>query len=77
MNVDKMLKKLPFTFDWVNYKGEDVVAQINIEASIKAKKPMFDISYCMTKALNQVIMFTAQYDKNKFKPSSLGNLTWK
>ncbi len=76
MDIDKMLFKLPFILDWVNFKGENVVAQINIEASIKAKKPMFDISYCMTKALNQVINYTVQYDKNKFKPSHLGSYKW-
>jgi hypothetical protein len=76
MDIDKMIENLPFILDWVQFKGEDVVAQINVEASLKAKKPMFDISYCMTKALNQVIDYTVQYDKNKFKPSKLGNAKW-
>lgn len=72
----KMLIRLPFACDWVEYKGETVVAQVNFEATKKAKKPMVDISYCMTEALNQNIMFTCQYDKNKFKPSRLGDATW-
>ena len=74
--ITKMLLKLPFSIDWVQYKGDDVVAQLNYEATAKAKKPMVDISYCMTRAINQNIMFTCQYDKNKFKPSKLGTSKW-
>lgn len=70
--VFKMSEKLPFVIDWCEYKGETVVAQINYERSLKANRPMMDISYCMTKALNYVIMYTRQWDKNKFKPSKLG-----
>ena len=71
--VVKMMLRLPFACDWVEYKGETVVAQINYDATKKAGKPMLDISYCMTRALNQNIMFTCQFDKKKFKPSRLGN----
>jgi hypothetical protein len=74
--IIKMFLHLPFAIDWVNFKGEDVVAQINWESTKKAHKPMLDISYCMTKALNQYILFTTQWDKNKFKPSRLGNSKW-
>ena len=73
---DKMIERLPFVFDWVKYKGEDVVAQINIEATKKARKPMLDISYCMTKAFNQVIIKTVQFDKSKFEKSSLSDAVW-
>lgn len=74
--VNKMFDRLPFNLDWVEYKGKTYVAQINYEASKKANKPMLDMSYCMTKALNQNIIFTCQYDKSKFKPSSLGTSKW-
>ncbi len=74
--ISDMLMRLPFSFDWIEYKGEDVVGQINYEATVKAKKPMIDISYCMTQALNQNILYTVQYDKSKFKPSRLG-IEWK
>lgn len=74
--VNRMFMRLPFAIDWVFFKGEDVVAQINYEASKKAGKPMLDISYCMTRAINQNIMFITQWDKNKFKPSRLGNSIW-
>ncbi len=61
-----MLERLPITLDWVKYKGESCVAQINWEVTKKAGRPMMDLSYCMTKALNQVILKTVQWDKNKF-----------
>lgn len=67
MNLEKSIEKLPFIFDWVFYKEEKVVAKLNFEASEKAKKPMFDICYCMTKAMNDIVMKTVQFDKNKFK----------
>lgn len=72
----EMLMRLPVCFDWVNYKGKNVAMQWNLEATIKAKKPMVDISYCMTQALNQIIDETVQWDKSKFKPSHLGNTRW-
>ena len=71
-NTEKMLMRLPIVFDWVSFKDEVVFAQINYEATQKAGKPMMDISYCATRALNQNIMFTTQWDKNKFKPCHLG-----
>lgn len=74
--TDRMLMRLPVCMDWVNYKGEDVVIQWNFEATEKAKKPMVDVSYCMTKALNQVILKTVQWDKKHFKPSRLGSTQW-
>lgn len=74
--TDKMLMRLPVCMDWVKYKGEDVVIQWNFEATEKSKKPMVDVSYCMTKAINQVILKTVQWDKSKFEPSHLGNSKW-
>jgi len=61
---------------YLNPYGVDCVAQFNWEASRKANKPMMDISYCMTKALNQVILETVQFDKGKFKSSHLGDGNW-
>jgi hypothetical protein len=70
--VNKMLLRLPIVFDWVEFKGKTVFMGVNYDASRKAKKPMVDIFYCATRALNDVILFTTQWDKNKFKPSHLG-----
>lgn len=69
--INRMVDKLPLVFDWVEFKGETVFAGFNYEASVKAGKPMFDIFYCATRALNDMVLFTTQFDKNKFKPSTL------
>jgi hypothetical protein len=69
--IKRMTEKLPIIFDWVEFKGETMFAGFNYEASEKAGKPMFDMFYCATRALNHCVLFTTQYDKNKFKPSKL------
>lgn len=72
-SIVRMTKKLPLVFDWVEFKGETVFAGFNYDASIRARKPMMDIFYCATRALNHVVLFTTQWDKNKFKSSLLGH----
>lgn len=67
----RLLDKLPICMDWVKFKGEDVVAIWNFEATGKAGRPMVDIAYCMTKALNGVFFKTVRWDK-RFSPSKLG-----
>jgi len=74
--VSEMLMRLPISMDWCEFKGETVVAQINFEETKRVGRPMMDISYCMTRAINQNIMYTTQWDKNKFKPSHLSK-EWK
>gem|GEM_PF-3122701 len=72
--IAKLFKNVPFSFDWVEYKGQAFFAGLNIERSIESKKPMIDLFYCATKALNDIVLKTVQYDKNKFKyPSSKFN----
>lgn len=65
-NTSQMLLRLPFSMDWVKYKGEDYFASINFQATEKAGKPMIDLSYCATKSMNNIVLKTVQYDKNKF-----------
>ena len=69
-SLDKLISKLPIVYDWVNYKGEDVVASINIERTLKAKKAMMNISYCMTKAFNNIHLKTVMFNKKHFKTIS-------
>jgi hypothetical protein len=69
-----MMDRLPSycITEWCKYKGITYVAQFNLEASMKAGKPMLDLSYCMTQALNQNILLTVQYDKSKFAEAPPG-----
>lgn len=69
--AERSLLRLPIALDWCLFKDEIVVAHINWEATKKAGRPMVDLSYCMTKALNNVVLKTVQWDKNKFKPCNL------
>jgi hypothetical protein len=70
-NIPKFIIDCPVVFDWVNYKGEDVFGVLNYERSVKAKRPMIDICYCATKAMDNNVMETVQYNKKHFKPSKL------
>lgn len=67
--IDKMFEKLPVyvVADWCIYKGKTYFSMINVERSIEAKKPMVDLSYCATRAMNNIVIKTVQYDKKKFK----------
>lgn len=75
-STSKMLFRLPFAVDWIEYKGEVFFGMVNYEATQKAKKPMIDLCYCATQGLCGIVLKTVQYDKSKFKPSKLGD-TWK
>lgn len=66
---EKMAMKLPVVFDWVMYDGQQVFAGFNYEATKKAGRPMMDIHYCATKALNGIVERTVQYDKKRFSPA--------
>lgn len=63
----KWFEKIGCTFDWAQYKNENVFIDANLAATHRAKKPMFNICYCATEAMNGTILYVAQYDKNKFK----------
>lgn len=76
MTIEEKLLRLPIVFDWVEYKGKTVFMGVNFEATEKAGKPMVDIFYCATQALNHNVLFTTQWDKNKFKPSELAVSKW-
>lgn len=62
--------KLPW-MQWANYKGDDCVACVNYEKSISCGRPIIDISYCMTKAMNNNVMFSVNFDPEHFTKSKL------
>jgi hypothetical protein len=73
--IPLFIRNCPVFFDWVNYKGEDVFAVLNYERSVKAGRPMIDISYCATRAMNNCVLKTVQYTEKYFKPSRLAITT--
>lgn len=66
-NVWAMISRLPFDHDWAEYNGKTYFVSSNVDASLKAKKPMMDLHYCATEALNNRVLKTVQFDKNKFR----------
>jgi hypothetical protein len=74
--TEQKLLKLPIAFDWVEYNGETLFAGANYKETERVGRPMIDIYYCATEAMNNNVMKTVQWDKKKFKPSSLST-TWK
>lgn len=73
--VYKMTQRSGVSDGWILYKGTHVFAQINYERSKKANRPMYDISYCATKALNGIVLFCCQYNKKHFKKATPCPLT--
>ncbi len=68
-DVEAALLKLPlFCFNWCEYKGKTYHAMINWEATVKAKRPMLDLSACLT--YNKPLI-TVAYHKKKIKDSPL------
>jgi hypothetical protein len=75
--IPKWLERFPFVNDWVQYKGETFYGMVNLERSEKANRPIIDLCYCATSGLiNNRVLKTVQFDKNKFKPSHLSD-QWK
>ena len=60
--LDHCLSVAP-VLEWVKFKGEDCVACLNFEASVRSKMPMVDVFYCMTTALNGCVLNTVRFDK--------------
>lgn len=70
-NVPDYILNCPVVCQWVEFKDQTYFAIINVERSIKARRPMIDLSYCATKAFNDVVIMTVQYNEKHFKPSKL------
>lgn len=64
-NLPKYLTIVPFVQEWIEYKGEVYFASLNIEQSVKSKRLMYDLHYCITKMLNNVVIKTVAYHKDK------------
>ena len=63
----KWLDACPFVSGWCRYNGRIYYADLNHELSAAAEKPIFDLAYCATKALNGIYLFSREWDKNKFR----------
>lgn len=69
IDIPKSIKDVPFTFDWVEYKGEVFFAIINVQKSEACHRPIIDLCYCATKGLiNNIVERTVNYKPEHFKP---------
>jgi len=65
--VPNWLKDCPLVYDWCNYNGKIYFASLNYEESEIANKPIFDLAYCATKAMNGIYIMRRQWNPKKFK----------
>lgn len=62
--MPKWLKDDVVVWDWCFYKGEKVFGCLNWGESEKRQKPIIDICYCATKALNGIVLKQRVWNKN-------------
>jgi hypothetical protein len=67
--VPVWLQKVPFTAEWVTYKGGVVYfAMLNFEKSMKAHRPIVDLCHCATAGLiNGRVLKTVNYKEENFE----------
>ena len=56
----------PLVFGWCRYNGRVYFADLNFDESEKAQKPIFDLAYCATKAMNGIYLMRREWDIKKF-----------
>lgn len=67
MELPEWLKEDVEVFGWVKYNGEVCFASLNWEESERRQKPVIDIAYCATKALNGIFLKQRVWSK-RFQP---------
>ena len=64
--LPEWLDGCPLVSGWCRYNGRIFFADLNYEESEKAQKPIFDLAYCATKALNGIYLLRREWDSKKF-----------
>ena len=75
IELPSWLNGCPMMDGWCRYNGQIYFAMLNYDESEKEQMPVFDLSYCATKALNGIVLFTRKWDKKKFCRWK-GHSTW-
>lgn len=61
-------------FDWVTYKRKVYCADLDWESSKSAKKPIFNLAYCITKAMNEIWLKKGiVYENKNIKLTKMAN----
>ncbi len=66
----------PFVFDWVEYKGDTMFAEVDYIKSEKCNRPIINLFYCATRALNNMVIKSVNYNPDHFKKSRLSGESW-
>ena len=53
---DNFIHQCPLVEGWCKYSNEIYYASLNYDESIKKQKPVFDLAYCATKAMNGIFL---------------------
>lgn len=57
--------------DWVYYKGELKFVMVNVQKSETCNRPIIDICYCATRALNNIVEKSVNYVPDNFRPKEV------
>lgn len=60
------LEDCPLVYDWCKYDGVVYFADLNYEESEKANKPIFDLAFCATRAMNHIFLKRVEWDSERF-----------
>ena len=66
MEIPVWMIDCPLCFDWCRYNGRIYFASLNYDESEKIGKPIFDLAYCATRAMNGIFLLQREWDKKKF-----------
>lgn len=71
--IDPMFQDLPYWLfmNWVEYKGETYFVMVDVNKSLACHRPIVNLSYCATKAMNGLVLKSVNYKPEDFKKSPL------
>jgi len=64
--IPNWMNNCPLVYGWCRYNGRVFFADLNYEESEKAQKPIFDLAYCATRAMNNIYLLRREWDAKKF-----------
>lgn len=67
MELPKWFKPVTIVSDWRKYNGEVYFGVLNWAESERRNKPVIDLAYCATKAMNEIFLLQRVWSK-KFQP---------
>lgn len=63
MELPKWFKPGTIVSDWCKYNGEVYFGVLNWEESERRSKPVIDLAYCATRAMNEIFLLQRVWSK--------------